>query len=72
MSEHAATEAAIEGDDSRERPDQDEATAARDTPNAENAAREGQNPRLVPSGTDATGGAGDTTTEYVDGKIRGG
>ncbi len=39
MSEHAATEAAIEGDDSRVRPYQDEATAARDTPNAENAAR---------------------------------
>jgi phage shock protein A len=29
-------------------------------------------PRTVPSGTDATGGASDTTTEYVDGKIRGG
>jgi hypothetical protein len=71
MSEHASTETALEGDGTRDRSTTEETTAARDNA-TENAGREGQNPNLVPSGTDATGGASDTTTDYAGGKIQGG
>jgi len=39
---------------------------------ASGGATESTKPRLTPSGTDATGGGSDTTTDYIDGEIRGG
>ncbi len=45
--------------------------AAGGTPTYPSATGE-NGPDLEPSGTDATGGAGDTSTDYVEGRARGG
>ncbi len=47
-------------------------TTAGTTGGASGGATESAKPRLIPSGTDATGGGSDTTTDYIDGEIRGG
>jgi len=52
--------------------DEGAATDAKEVGGVKGAKKDREQENLIPSGTDATGGFSDTTTDYVDGEIRGG